>query len=330
MAGRAVEMHVRTCTVRLLALCVAAAASLLGSRPARAEEPLKIIVGAPAGGGTDAVFRAIGRELTESLGENAIVMNVPGAGGTLAVGQMARSTANGRTLAGIISASITAVPYTMRSAFRPEDVLALARLSTAPYAYCVAKEFPANNGREFLDEVKRSPGKYSYGTDGVGGTAHIATEGIFSSVGAKARDVPFKGASETAVALVGGHIDIYVGSIPPMLPHVKSGKAKCLLLSSAEGRTGLPLASGLRSVGLAEREMLLSRVLLAPKGTPLRDVRRLLAALEKAVRAPDVQRLLEMNGEEASFLSGGDLLQALEKEYLEVGRVARSLDLQAK
>src|SRR5207253_5039623 len=108
------------------------------------------------------------------------------------------------------------------------------QLTSAPYVLCVHPDFPATDGKSFIEELRKNPDRYTYGNDGAGGPGQLATERILRAMKVKARDIPFKGAGETMTAFLGNHIDIYVGSIPPVLQHALSCRAKCVLLTSAE------------------------------------------------------------------------------------------------
>jgi tripartite-type tricarboxylate transporter receptor subunit TctC len=292
-----------------------------------AADVIKIIVPAPAGGGTDGFFRVIAREAEPFLGGPVAVVNVGGAGGTMGITQMARAKPDGLTLAAVWSSPVTAAPHTMKSASTPDDYLPVIQVSTAPYVFCVASAFPANDGRGMIDELKKNPAKYTYGNDGVGGTGQLAAERIFRALGVSVRDVPFKGAGETLINFLGGHVDIYVGSISPVMPHVKAGKSKCLLLSSADRVPSLPAASGLRDLGIAGEETLLWRAILAPKGTSPERLAIIENAFEKAVQTPASRKFIDEAGEQVMVRKGAELRSMVSKEYSALGRVVQVLKI---
>ena len=101
-------------------------------------------------------------------------------------------------------------------------------------------EFPASDGGSLIAALRKNPDKYTYGHDGAGGPGHLGTARILRAMQATARDIPFKGAGDTLTAFLGKHIDIYVGSIPPIREHERSGKAKCVLVTSADRIAALP------------------------------------------------------------------------------------------
>ena len=290
-------------------------------------ETVKLIVPTAAGGGTDGFFRVLAKEVEPFLNEPVIIVNVPGAGGTIGVAQLVRATPDGQTLAGVWLGPVTVSPHTMKVTYKPDDYIPVVQLSSAPYVFCVHPNFPAEDGRGLIEEFRKNPDKYTFGTDGAGGPGQLATARILRATKTSERDVPFKGAGETLTAFLGEHIDVYVGSIPPILQHAKSGKAKCLLMSSADRLPSLPNVNSLRDLGIPEEETILWRALLAPKGTSPERVAKLEVAFEKAVNTPGARKFLEDAGEQVLIRKGPALREYIDKEYEALGRVARSLNL---
>jgi tripartite-type tricarboxylate transporter receptor subunit TctC len=213
------------------------------------------------------------------------------------------------------------VPYT------PADYIPVVQVSSAPYVLCVHPDFPATDGKSLIAALRANPDKYTYGNDGAGGPGQLATARILKATGASARDVPFKGAGETLTSFLGQHVDIYVGSIPPILQHMQAGKAKCLLVTSAERVPALPEASSLKDLGIPNEETILWRALLAPKGTPPERVARLEAAFEKAANSPAARKFLEDAGEQTQIRKGAALRRYIDAEYEAMGRIAKALNL---
>lgn len=299
-------------------------ASLLAS--AQAADPLRLIVPTTAGGGTDGFFRMLGKDAEPHLGAPVVVVNVGGAGGSIGVTQMVRAT-DGNTVAGVWLGPVTVAPHTMPVIYTPQDYIPIAQLTSAPYVMCVQNDFPAADGKQLMDVLRAQPNHYAFGTDGAGGPGQLATQRIFNRLGISQRDIPYKGAGDTLLALLGGHIDIYVGSIPPVLPYVKNDKVKCLQLTSADKVAALPAATSLDELGLGEEQTLLWRGILAPKNTPPERVKALEAAFTAAAQAPATRRFVEEAGESVSIVTGEALRQQIEQEYAALGKVAQGLDL---
>jgi tripartite-type tricarboxylate transporter receptor subunit TctC len=294
---------------------------------AQAADVLKVIIPTPPGGGTDGYFRILVKEAEPFLNEPIIITNVAGAGGTIGVTQLTRAAPDGQTVAGVWLGPITVAPNTSKVPYTPNDYIPIVQMSSAPYVMCVHPEFPANDGATFIAELRKSPDKYTYGHDGAGGPGHLGTARILRATQASARDIPFKGAGDTLTAFLGKHIDIYVGSIPPIREHERTGKVKCLLVTSADRISALPNAWALRDLGIPNEETILWRALIAPKGTSHERIARLESAFERAANSAGARKFLEDAGEQVAIRKGAALRKAIDAEYEAMGSVAKSLKL---
>ena len=310
-------------TAGMAALCL----SLLLNGQAYAQTVTKLIVPTAPGGGTDALFRVVSKDAQRFLGGPISIQNIPGAGGTIGLAQVVNATPDGYTLAGVWPAPVTVVPQTSKVPYTPNDYIPVIQLSTAPYIFCVHPDFPANDGKSFIEEVRKNPKKYTYGTDGLGGPAQLATERIFRAQNVQAVDVPYKGAGETIIGFLSNQIDIYVGSIPPVIQHANIGKAKCLLVSSVNRNAQFPNASSLKDIGLAKEETLLWRIILAPKGTKPERLGQIVSAYSQAMKEPDTLRYLDEVGESSAVLTGKELQDKLNQEYAAFSLIAKSLNM---
>ena len=292
-----------------------------------AQTVTKLIVPTAPGGGTDALFRVVSKDAQRFIGGPISIQNVAGAGGTIGLTQVINSTPDGYTLAGVWPAPVTVVPQTTKVPYTPSDYIPVIQLSTAPYIFCVRPDFPANDGKTLMEELRKNPKKYTYGTDGLGGPAQLAAERIFRTQNIEAVDVPYKGAGETIIAFLSNQIDIYVGSIPPVLQHANVGKAKCVLVSSVNRNAQFPNASSLKDIGLAKEETLLWRVILAPKDTKPERINQIVQAYSKAMKEPDTLRYLDEAGESSAVLTGKELQDKLTQEYAAFSQIVKSLNL---
>jgi tripartite-type tricarboxylate transporter receptor subunit TctC len=290
-------------------------------------EPIKLVVPTAPGGGTDAYFRVLAKAADAENKDPLVIVNVAGAGGTIGLAQVTRAAPDGQTLAAVWLGPVTVSPHTMKVPYTPADYVPVIQLTSAPYVMCVHPDFPASDGKSFIEALRKNPDKYTYGDDGVGGPGQLATERIFRAMDVHARDVPFKGAGETLIAFLGHHIDIYVGSVPPVLQHAQNGAAKCLLLSSADRVAALPNAASLRDLGIPGEETILWRAVLAPKGTPPAKVAELEAMFEKAANAPATRKFLDDAGEQTLIRKGPALREYIDREYDALGKVAKALKL---
>ena len=309
---------------------LAAAAWLLSASTVFAADVIKLIVPTGPGGGTDVFFRIIARDAEPLLGASIVVQNAGGAGGTIGVSQVVRSAPDGMTIGGVFMGPITVAPHTVKTPYKMDDYIAVIQLTSAPYVLCVRPDFPAIDGKSFIEELRRNPGKYTYGTDGVAGPGQLATERVFKAMKIKAVDVPFKGAGETVPALLSGTIDIYTGSVPPGVNFEKTGRGKCLLATSADRIPALPNAISLRELGIPQEETMLWRGVVVPKGTPPERVLKLQRAFEQAAGSPATKKFVEEAGEQIVIVTGTALSERIRREYEELGKLVLSLGLQPK
>ena len=305
----------------------ASIAGALASTMAVTAEPLKLIIPTAPGGGTDGYFRVLAKEVEPFLKEPVVVINVPGAGGTIGIAQMVRAPADGQTVAGVWLGPVTVTPNTMKVTYTPADYIPVIQVSSAPYVLCTHPEFPANDGKGLIAELQKNKDKYTYGNDGAGGPGQLATARILRATNSSARDVPFKGAGETLTNFLGKHVDIYVGSIPPILQYAQLGKAKCLLVTSAERVASLPQAASLNDLGIPKEETILWRALIAPKGTPPERVAALESAFERAANSPAARKFLDDAGEQTEIRKGAALKRYIDTEFDAMAKLAKALNL---
>lgn len=285
-------------------ICIAALASLaLGlAAPAFADptypnKPVRIIVGYSAGGPTDAVARMMAAKMQEKLGQTFVVDNRAGAGSNIASEAVAAAPADGYTL--LVAAS----PITMNSnvykglkfnvekSFEP-----ISKLSTAPGVLAVRNGLSANTLAELIELAKKSGGKLTYGSTGLGGSQHMATELLQQLAGIQLTHVPYKGASGVLNDLIAGHIDMAFMTATSAMPNLQAGKAKSLAIAGTKRLAGLPKVPTFAEAGLPGMVSDSWNGLLAPVGTSPAILKKLNEAAVAAMNAPEVKEKLEAQG----------------------------------
>jgi tripartite-type tricarboxylate transporter receptor subunit TctC len=311
-----------------------ALAALTFAAPASAQDyptrTVTLIVPAPPGGGTDIFARQLAEIVEPILKQKVIVDNKAGGGGTVGTTLVTAAQPDGHTLGFVWNSPLTTSPHSLAVSYTPDSYATVMSIGYSSYVLCAAPDFPAANAQEMIAQVKANPGKFTYGNDGVGGTMQLAAERIFNKVGAKVRPVPFGGAGETARNFLGGHVTFYGGSLPPILPHVAAGKAKCLLLTSAAGNPALPQAAGLDAVGLGKEETVLWWLLIAPARTPPAIIAKLEAAFSEAARSPKFAEAMEKQGATLKISGGKDVGGAVRAELAALGEVAKAIGIERK
>lgn len=302
---------------------LAALACGLAQAQTTPSRPIEMIVPIAPGGGMDAQARLLAELVEPELKQKIVAINRPGAGGTIGVGQLAKAAADGHTIAAVWSGPLTASPHSQPVPYGLDDYVPVILFSKAPFVVCAPPEFPAGTGAELVAHLKQNPDRYTYGNEGAGGTLHLGAERIFGALGVSVRAVPFSGAADTVRNFLGGHVALYAGGITSILPHMKSGKAKCLMLTSAARNPVFPQAAGLEDLGVAAAETVFWRAIIAPRGTPPEIVQRLEAAYRAAIGGKRFQDMLAGLGEVSSTLSGAALAQFVRDEYAALGKLAR-------
>jgi putative tricarboxylic transport membrane protein len=289
--------------------------------------PITLIVPTPPGGGTDVAARLLSSLAEKTLGQKIIVVDKPGAGGVIGVEEMLRAAPDGYTIAGVWNSPLTITPQLYPVSYKQDAYLPIVLSDTSPLAFCVMKDFPAKDGKALIALLKASPNKYTYGTDGVSGTVHLAAELMFSALGVKARAIPYGGAGETLTAFMGHSVDIYGGSLPPILPFVQNGTAQCLMLSSTNGNTMLPGAASLADLGIPQNQTLLWHAVIAPAGIPKDRLAILEHAFQEAASSIKYQEFAKKQGEEAVAWKSVEARAFIDKEYAALSGVVAELGL---
>lgn len=285
-----------------LALGAVAAAGLMGA-PAFAQawpaRPISLIVPFPAGGTTDVLARAVGQELSKSLGQPVVVESRPGAGATLGADFVAKSKADGYTLLmGAVHHTIATsvykkLPYDFQKDFAPVGTVALV-----PNVLVVNPAVAAKNVKDLLALAKTEPGKLTYGSNGNGTGQHLIGAQFEGMGGVRLLHVPYKGSGPLTTDLLGGQITMSFDTITPVLPHIKAGKLRALAVTTGKRSPALPEVPTLDEAGLKGFDLGTWFGVLAPAATPRDIVLRLNTELAKIVNSPDFRKKMEDIGAE--------------------------------
>jgi tripartite-type tricarboxylate transporter receptor subunit TctC len=287
--------------VAALRVVLAAAWLLSGVVAASAENyptrPVRVVVGFPAGGPTDAIARIVAQKLTDNLGQQFFVENIGGAGGNTAAGQVARVTPDGYTIMAIstgfvVNPSLYAkVPYDPIKDFAPVTLVA-----ASPNIVVVNPQVPAKTLPELVQLIRDNPGKYSFAGPGVGSTPHLGGELFRLAFKLDLVHVPFTGAGPAVQATVGGHTPIAFTALPSSLSAVQAGQLRALGVASAERAAGLPDVPTYAEQGVKDQDADTLTGIVAPAGTPKEIVDLLYREIAKIVAQPDVKERLTVLG----------------------------------
>jgi tripartite-type tricarboxylate transporter receptor subunit TctC len=314
--------------ILFLALLVAGAVQAQERFPAR---PIELIVPTPPGGGVDIVARLLGSLAEPALGTKVVVYNKPGGGGALGVAQLTQAKPDGYTVAAVWNAPLTILPHTLSVPYAPDDYLPITQLTGGtPFVFCAKAEFPAKSGRELVDLLRANPGKYTYGNDGVAGSVQLAAERAFGKLGLRMRPVPFGGAGETVKNLLGGHVDVYGGTIPTILEFVRGGQVKCLVVTAPQRAATLPETASLGDLGIPETASELWRGIIAPKGVAAERAELVEKAFRQATQHPKFLEFEASRSEVAVGSSAADFARTIRAEYEANAEIIKRLGLGRK
>src|SRR6266571_3096703 len=286
---------------RVSCVLLAAAWLALGVVPCSAQNyparPVRVVVGFPAGGPTDAIARIVAQKLTDNLGQQFFVENIGGAGGNTAAGQVARVTPDGYTIMAISTGFVVNPSLYAKVPYDPlKDFAAVTLVAVSPNVVVVNPSVPAKSLPELVQLIKDNPGKYSFAGPGVGSTPHLGGELFRLAFNLDLVHVPFTGAGPAIQATVGGHTPIAFTALPPALSAVQSGQLRALGVASTERTSQLPDVPTFAEQGIKDQEADTVTGLVAPAGTPKEIVDLLYREIAKAVAQPDLKQRLGVLG----------------------------------
>jgi tripartite-type tricarboxylate transporter receptor subunit TctC len=289
---------------QFLHLAAGAATLLTASHIARAQtypsRPITMVVPFAPGGATDVIGRMIAERMTSSLGQPVIVEDVTGAGGTIAIGRVARAAPDGYTLSfgnnasHVLAGAIYALKYDLLNDFEPVDLI-----STGPLVLVAKKTMPANDLKGLIAWLKANPDKATQGYAGTGGASHIAGFFFQRETGTRFQFVPYRGGAAPIIQdLVAGHIDLAITDPIAALPQVNAGTIKAYGITTKTRLLSAPDIPTLDEAGLPGFDISLWQGLWLPKGTPKNIIAKLNAAVVDALADPTVRARLADLGEE--------------------------------
>lgn len=267
--------------------------------------PVRIVVPATAGDGSDVLARTIAKSLTESMGQAFVIENKPGAGGSLAADAVAKAAPDGYTIFlangsthGPTPSLYPNLPYDSIRDFAP-----VTMISSAANVLVVGAGVPATTVAEFIALAKKQPGKMTIASAGNGSISHLSAEMFKSMAGINLLHVPYKGASPALLDIASGQVDAMVINIPTVLPLLQGGKLKILGATSLQRAASLPNVATLDASGVPGYETTAWFGFMVPAKTPPEIVQALYAKTRQALAQPDVKATLARQGSEPAEMT---------------------------
>ena len=296
------------------ALTLAGALSPAAAQTAWPEKPLRIMVGASPGGGTDILARLLAERLGPVLRQSVVVENRPGASNTIAAELTARAAPDGHTLLLATNTGQAVAPHLLKLKFDPlKDLQPLGLVAVMPNVLVVSANSPYRSVQDLVKAMADKPGQLKYGSSGIGSTQHIVGEAFNLVTQTKAIHVPYKGSSQAHLDIIGGNVDLMFDTTSSAMGQIRGGKFRPLAVTTPQRAAELPDVPTLAEAGVKGADIQTWYALYVTAGTPRPVVERLAAELQATLKHPEV--VARIKG------LGGDIQPMSIEAFAEMNRV---------
>ena len=321
----------RLALVALLGASLTFAGAIAEAADGYPNRPVRMVIPYAPGGNGDIVARIVADGLTTRLGQQVVVDNRPGGSSIIGTDIAAKSPPDGYTI--LMVASTFAVlpslwpklPYDTL-----KDLTPISLVGQTPQVLVVTPSLGANNLKEFIALVKANPGKFNYGSTGVGGTANIAGALLNLMAGIHMVHVPYKGTAQALTDVIAGHLHVAIPSITASIPHIKSGKIRALGLTSTKRSSLLPDVPTVAEAGVPGYQAVIWNGALAPAGTPRPILERLNREVAAAARSPEAASRYTALGAETIGSTPEEFAKFLRSEIEQYARVVKASGMKAE
>jgi tripartite-type tricarboxylate transporter receptor subunit TctC len=320
--------------MRRVVLAVAAAAAICATVPLQApaqqwpDKPVRLLIPFPPGGGTDIQGRIFANQFQKSMGQNFIVDNRTGASGLIGTQLVAESPPDGNTIlftSGSISVVVTL--YAKRLKFNIyNDFAPVSWVSSTPLVLSLHPSVPARSVKELVALAKRTPGGMNAAGNAAGTTAHLSAEMLNQVAGIKSTVLTYRGGGPSVLALISGEADYLFATAPSIMPHIKSGKAKALAVTTPKRSSALPDLPTMNSIypGFEADNWY---AMFFPKGTPRAIVDKLNAEIKKALNTPEMKAFMPNEALDPVASSPEELTALLKREIPKYAKVIETANI---
>jgi len=322
--------------MKVIKFAAAIVGSLAFAMPAQAQtyptRTITLIVPYPPGGGVDAMARVVAERLSAALGQQVVVDNRGGAGGLIGTRAVQKAAPDGYTLLLGHTGTVSINPSLYANAgYDPrKDFSAIGLIASMPVVLIAHPSFPAKTIEDFVALAKKEPGRHNVGTSAVGTGGYMSAELFKSAAGIDVAIIPYKGTAPVMNDLLGGHVPVAFGVIPPALGNIQGGKLRAIAVASPRRTALLPDTPTFAESGMPGFESVLHYGLLAPAGTPRPIIEKLNAELRKLVGNDEVRKRIASEGGDPMTSSPDEYAQDIDREETKWSTLIRKLNLKVE
>ena len=295
------------------------------------DKPIRIMVGASPGGGTDILARMLAEKFASSLKQSVVVENRPGASNTIAADMTAHAVADGSTLLLATNTGQAIAPHLLKLKYDSiKDLQPIGLVAVMPNVLVVSSSLPYRNVKELLAAMADKPGSFKYASSGVGSTQHVGGEAFGLSTGTRSTHIPYKGSSQAHIDLISGEVSMMFDSASSAMSQIKAGKLRPLAVTADKRAAELPDVPTLSEQGVRGADVQTWYGLFTTAGTPKATVDRLAAELTRVLKLPDVQARIKGLGGEVNILAVDQFADMNRAEYERYGKLVRDANIKAE
>lgn len=288
------------------------------------DKPLRILVGASAGGGTDILARLLADKMGTAFKQNIVVENRPGASNTIAAEMAAKASPDGSTLLLATNTGQAVAPHLLKLKFDPlKDLQPVGLVAIVPNVLVVAAQSPYRSVKDLLAAMQANPGGIKYASSGIGSTQHIVGEAFNLATRTKAIHVPYKGSTQAHIDIIGGQVEMMFDTTSSAMGQIRGGKFRPLAVTTPQRSAELPDVPTLAEQGVSGTDIQTWYALYVTAGTPRTALDRLASELTLTLKLPDVQARIKALGGEIQLMSPEQFAEMNRSEFERYGRLVR-------
>jgi tripartite-type tricarboxylate transporter receptor subunit TctC len=323
MSGRAFPLAAALIAAVLVPAAAVAQPKAPGAYPAK---PVRVLVGSPAGSGSDVMTRAVAQKLSDRLGQSVIVDNRAGAAGAISLQLAVQAAPDGYTLATLSAQNVTAMLLGTVTTNIPKELTPVTLMISQPYLLVATPSLPAGSVKEVIALAKAKP--LVYASSGVGSVVHLGMELFKSMAGVEMTHIPYKGSGVSMIDLMSGRVQLAITNTLTATPLVRGGKIKAIAITSPRRVQAMPELPTVAESGVPGYELRSWYGMLAPNGTPAPLVLRLNREIGAVMGAPEVRERLAADGAEAAPANTpAQFRELIGTEIARWGKIIKNLNL---